>query len=181
MVPVHMQQTYRQIADLLETGCKSLYPAYCEVCLEALEELCCIRPSPVQRGSPALWAGSLLHAVGHTNLLWDQLSPTHRSSAQLLAAIRVKSGSAASKSRRIRKLLQMNRGSMRWMRPALEEGNPRVWWISLKGGPEIDVRTKPIAVQQMAVKLGLIPIAPALLKNQKGANAGEPAGKTTQP
>lgn len=182
MIPVQIQQTYRQIADLLEIGCKSLHPAYYEVCLEALEKLCCMRRSPLLRGSPVVWAGGILHAVGHTNLLFHPLSPGHRSPRAVLAAMHANLGTAETKSLEVRKVLHMDRGSMQWMRPALEEKNPRVWWISLKGGPVIDVRTKSLPAQQMAVKLRLIPIAPAVLEeNQKKAAAGEAAGETAQP
>lgn len=118
------------------------------------------RPSPLLRGSEAVWAGGAVHAVGTINFLFDSTQMPHCKSPAIYGFFGIGESSCQSKSKAIRKLLNIHQFSSEWTLPSKLGGNPLVWLIEVNGYM-IDARNASIEIQRIAFAKGFIPYVPA--------------------
>ena len=172
-VPKNMQEKYDEIAGLIEPFCDDwLNEEYKALCLHALEKLCRKRPSPLLSGRPRTWAGGILHAVGHTNFLFDKSQNPHMKPSALAERIGLSQNTVSGKSREIRKMLKMNYFSAEWSLPSKRDENPLIWMVNVNGLP-MDARYLPIELQQLCYEKGLIPYIPALREQETASSEDE--------
>ena len=172
-VPRNMQEKYDEIAGLIEPVCDEyLNEEYKVLCLHALEKLCRKRPSPLLSGRPRTWAGGILHAVGHTNFLFDKSQNPHMKPSALAERIGLSQNTVSGKSREIRKMLKMNYFSAEWSLPSKRDENPLIWMVNVNGLP-MDARYLPIELQQLCYEKGLIPYIPALREQETASSEDE--------
>ena len=175
-VPKNMQEKYDVIAGLIEPFCDDyLNEEYKALCLHALEKLCRKRPSPLLSGRPLTWAGGILHAVGHTNFLFDKSQNPHMKPSALAEKIGLSQNTLSGKSREIRKMLKMSYFSPEWSLPSKMDANPLIWMVTVNGLP-MDARYLPVELQGICYEKGLIPYIPALQKQENTAMESDDKG-----
>lgn len=160
-VPKAMAEKFAAIASLTDAFCtQHLNEEYRLMIRQLLATLARKRPSPLLRGSEAVWAGGAVHAVGIINFLDDSTQTPHCKSPVIYGFFGIGESSGQSKSKAIRKLLNMHQFSPEWTLPSKLGRNPLVWLIEVNGYM-IDARNTSIEIQRIAFAKGLIPYVPA--------------------
>ncbi len=156
-VPKAMTATYVAITAATDGFCREYLDAeYAELARRTVAALCRKRPSPLASGQPRTWACAVLYALGQVNFLSDKsFAPTMRL-ADLCARFGVGASTGGNKAKVVRDALDMDRLSFEWMLPSRSRKNPLAFMVSIDGWP-VDIRTLPIAFQELAVAAGLVP------------------------
>jgi hypothetical protein len=150
-----------KIVARMDAICVShLNSEYAELAGVMAATLARMRPSPLLRGDPDIWACGILHALGTVNFLFDKTQSPHLSAEALSAVCNVNASSAAAKARTISKRLDLYPMDPQWCLPSLIPENPLVWMFEIDGFIR-DLRTEPRDVQAEAFRRGLIPYIPA--------------------
>lgn len=160
-VPKAMEEKFAAIAALTDAFCaQHLNEEYRLVIRRLLAALSRKRPSPLVRGSEAVWAAAAVHAIGFVNFLGDSSQTPHCKPPIIYGFFGIGESSGQNKSKEIRKLLDMGQFSPEWTLPSKLAGNPLVWLIEVNG-IMVDARHTSLEIQRIAYTKGLIPYVPA--------------------
>jgi hypothetical protein len=159
-VPKGMQAVFDEVVSLADDFCQAhLNEEYAQIVRRTAAALCRKRPSPMARGSTAVWACGIIHAVGTINFLFDRSNPPYVSFAGLCTGFGVGQSTISNKSKQIRDTLKMRRFDPGWSLQSLTDRNPFVWTLIIDG-LMVDTRDLPQEIQEALVDDGYIPYMP---------------------
>jgi hypothetical protein len=159
-VPKEMQERFNEIAQLTDAFSRAhLDDEYAQLCRELTATLCRKRPSPLIRGKANTWACAIIHALGMVNFLFDSSQKPYVPASQIWEFFGLSSSTMQAKSKQIRDLLGMYQFDPNWTLPSMVDQNPYIWMIQVNG-LVIDARHAPRAIQEEALRKGLIPYIP---------------------
>lgn len=160
-IPQALRPRYDALVKLIDAVCREhLTEEYAQLCRRMAVALCRAQPSPVARGRPESWACGIVYAIGSANFLFDKSQTPHLTASQLCALFGVSTATGGNKATEIRRLFDMGPMEPEWCLPSLLDQNPLAWMISVNG-LIVDARRAPHAIQEEALRLGLIPYLPA--------------------
>jgi hypothetical protein len=160
-VPKDMQARFDEITQLTDAFSQAyLNDEYASVCRELTAALCRKRPSPLSQGKANTWACGIIHALGTVNFLFDASEKPYVPASQIASSFGLSSSTMQAKSKQIRDLLGMYQMDPDWTLPSMVDQNPLIWMIQVNG-IVMDARHAPRAVQEEALRKGLIPYIPA--------------------
>jgi hypothetical protein len=163
-----VRPAHDRIVDLTDAFCRErLDDEYGALCRKLAGVLARKRPSPLARGRPESWASGIVRAVGWANFLGDLSQPHHMKMTDIDEGFGVSEATGSAKSMAIRDLLGIDRLDPEWTLPSRMEQNPLAWMIQVNG-LIADARHLPRAIQEEALRKGLIPYIP-------GDRADDPA------
>jgi hypothetical protein len=113
----------------------------------------------MERGKAQGWAAGLVHAAGMINFLHDPAFEPHMKLRDIARHFGVSAATMENKSREIRNAVNSFPLDPRFCPPERLADNPLVWMKQING-IIVDLRTQPRAVQEAALKAGLIPFIP---------------------
>jgi hypothetical protein len=156
-IPIHMQQYYNAITNLIDHFCQQrLNNDYQQLARYATAALCRKNLSPLLTGNINTWACAILHALGTINFLFDKNNQPFISAIDLAAEFNLSTSTVGNKAKQVRDILKMHRFDHKWCLPSKLNDNGFIWMITFKGFI-IDSRTLPREIQEVAYKKGLIP------------------------
>jgi len=159
-IPRAMRPHYEALVQLTDAVCRAhLTEEYAQLCRRLAAALCRRRPSPVTRGRLATWACGIVYAIGAVNFLFDKTQAPHLTAGELCARFGVSVSTGGNKAGEIRRLFRMSPMDPAWCLPSKLDDNPLAWLISVNG-LIVDARHAPRAIQEEAVRCGLIPYLP---------------------
>ena len=159
-IPHALRPHYDALVQLTDAVCQQhLTAEYAQVCRRLAAALCRKRPSPVTRGRPETWACGIVYAIGSANFLFDKTQTPHLTASELCALFGVSTSTGGYKAGEIRRLFRMGPLDPEWCLPSKLADNPLAWLITVNG-VILDVRHAPRALQEEALRLGLIPYLP---------------------
>lgn len=151
---------YVEISQRCDDFCKArLNSEYQAVCASLLEIVCQF-DLPIDRGKPESWAAGLVHSVGWVNFLFDPTQQPHLKPEEVAAGFGVSVATMQTKSRDIRKRLNLVQLDPEFCLPSKLDDNPLVWLIEVQG-LMLDARQAPREIQQRLWEEGIIPYVPA--------------------
>jgi hypothetical protein len=160
-IPKELQKIHEDVSKLLTEYCeKYLDKEYEELCLHALDKLCCRRPSPMKRGRANTWTAGIIYAIGCNNFIFDKSQPIHMSVQELITPLGVARSTAANKALIIKKMLKIDYYALEWTLPTSIANNTMIWMVSMNG-LTYDARKLPVKLQEKFYKEGKIPYVPA--------------------
>lgn len=163
-VPKEMQGRFDEITQLTDAFSEAhLNDEYAEICRQLTATLCRKRPSPLSQGKVATWACAIIHALGTVNFLFDSSGKPYVRSSQIVDYFGLSSSTMQAKSKQIRDLLNMYQMAPDWTLPSRVDDNPLIWMLEING-IIMDVRHAPRAIQEEALRRGLIPYIPEVSK-----------------
>jgi hypothetical protein len=152
-----MEDIHATLTEITDRFCaEHLSPEYADLAHAAIAALCRKRPSPLNSGSPRVWACAILLALGQINFLSDKSSKPHMATADLRGHFGVAESTASNKAKQVRTLLNMHPFDHKWMLPSKLSNSSLPWMIQVNG-LIVDARDLPIEIQEVAVQKGLIP------------------------
>ena len=155
-----LRPRYDAIVGLIDAFCQQhLTEEYAQVSRRLAAALCSEQPSPVARGRADSWACGIVYAVGSVNFLFDKSQTPHLKASELCALFGVSTATGGNKATEIRNLFEMGPLDPEWCLPSKLADNPLAWLITVNGLP-MDARYAPLAIQEEALRLGLIPYLP---------------------
>jgi Domain of unknown function (DUF6398) len=161
-VPVAMRPTAERIIALTDAVCADLLDEeYAALAQHVVAKLARKRPSPLQSGRPATWAGGVIWALGQVNFLFDRSTEPHATHDDLADAFGLSKSTLSQKAKQVRDVLKMSWMTTEYLREARVDDNPLVWWVEVDGLP-YDARGLPFELQVQAYAKGLIPYVPDL-------------------
>ena len=119
------------------------------------------RPSPLQSGRAATWAGGVVYALGQVNFLFDQSSKPHVTHDDLAGAFGLSKSTLSQKAKQVRDMLAMDWGTPEFLRAEVVDGSSMAWFIEVDG-LVLDARHLPLEIQVQAYLKGIIPYVPDL-------------------
>jgi Domain of unknown function (DUF6398) len=159
-IPKSMAEKFAAITALTDAFSKNhLNDEYLQLIRRAVGALARKRPSPLVKGKENVWAGGVVHAVGHVNFLDDPSQSPHCKSKTIYEFFGIAMSTGQNKSREIRDMLSMGPMSPEWSLPSQLIDNPMVWMLQVDG-IVVDIRQAPIELQEMAFEQGYIPFIP---------------------
>ncbi len=151
-----------QVIDLTDKVCAYLLvEEYADLARLVVAKLARKRPSPLQSGKAATWAGGVLWALGQVNFLFDQSTEPYLTHDELAAAFGLSKSTLSQKAKQVRDLLKMTWGTVEFLRADMIDDNPMVWLIEVNG-LRFDARHLPVQIQVEAYLKGIIPYVPTL-------------------
>lgn len=154
-------QAEQIIAVTDEVCLEHLDEEYADLCRRLVAKLARKRPSPLVRGDLRIWAAGVVYAIAQVNFLFDPAETPHATVDELSEMLNVKKTTMANKARIIRNAVSLNHLDPEFSRHELVERNPLTWMLQVDG-LLVDARSLPLAMQQQAFRLGLIPHVPGL-------------------
>ncbi len=154
-------QAEQIIAVTDEVCLEHLDEEYADLCRRLVAKLARKRPSPLVRGDLRIWAAGVVYAIGQVNFLFDPAQTPHATVDELSEMLNVKKTTMANKARIIRNAASLDHLDPEFSRHELVERNPLTWMLQVDG-LLVDARSLPLAMQQQAFQLGLIPHVPGL-------------------
>ena len=155
-----MREKFDQIVAITDQfSATYLNEEYARLIRQAVAALCRKRPSPLEKGKPAVWAGGITHAIGMVNFLFDRSQNPHMSASNLYEAFGIGQSAGQGKSKLARDLLGMYQMDPNWSLQSRIDKNPLIWMVTVNG-LMVDVRDMPLEVQKIAYEKGLIPHIP---------------------
>ena len=106
-----------------------------------------------------LLSRGIVHALGMVNFLYDPTQKPHIKASELYEGFGVGKSTGQGKSKEIRDLMDMYQMDPNWCVPSMIDKNPMVWMVSVNGFIT-DIRQTPRAIQEEALRKGLIPYLP---------------------
>ena len=159
-VPKEMQARFDEITQLTDAFSEAhLNDEYAQFCRHLTATLCRKRPSPLNQGKATTWACGIIHALGMVNFLFDASQTPHVSASQIASHFGLSMSTMQAKSKQIRDLMGMYQMDPDWTIPSMVDTNPLIWMVEVNG-LIIDVRHAPRAIQEEALRKGLIPYIP---------------------
>src|SRR5208337_4465486 len=99
-VPKALQARYDEITALTDrVSAELLNEEYADLALRMSATLARKRPSPLQKGRVAVWACSILYALGRVNFLFDKTQTSYLTPAELCAQFNVSQSTASSRAK----------------------------------------------------------------------------------
>lgn len=129
---------------------------YAQLCRGLAARLGRKRPTPLSRGDLKIWAAAVIYTVGSMNFLFDRTQQPHLTTEQLASLMGVSKTTMANKAKLVRDLLHLRPLDTGLIRQQLLADLPMAWLIETEGFL-VDARTLPLAAQEEAHRLGLIP------------------------
>lgn len=159
-VPQEMQEKYQKIVQLTDRFCEeNLNEEYAQLLRLAVAALCRKRPSPLNKGRENSWASGITHAIGSVNFVFDRTQTPWITPGELYKKFGVGESTGQSKSRLVRKLLNIREFDHNWILASKLDDSPMSWMLSVNG-MMVDIRTMPREVQEIALEKGLIAYIP---------------------
>jgi hypothetical protein len=159
-IPQQMRPTYATIVNLTDAVCKEhLNEEYADLCRRLAGALARKRPSPLARGKLEVWACGIVYTIGAVNFLFDRCQSPHLRADELCRLFNVSQSTGSAKATLIRNMFDMMQMDPRWCLPSMMDKNPLAWMIQVNG-LMVDARYAPRAIQEEALRLGLIPYLP---------------------
>jgi hypothetical protein len=156
-IPKGWEQPYAALTGMTDSFCaEHLNQEYAELARYAIAALCRKRPSPLVNGNAQTWACAVLCALGQVNFLSDKSSKPCMAMAELCGHFGIASSTAGNKAKLVRQALAIEQFDHRWVLSSRIASTPVVWLIEVNG-LIADARDLPFAVQEAAVRKGLIP------------------------
>lgn len=156
-VPVALRPRVREILAVTDSFChEHLDHEYGKLCRRLVGRLARKRPSPLERGTPAIWAAGAIYAVGSMNFLLDRSQQPHLTADELATYLDVAKSSMANKAARIRKLLELGIVEPELTRRSVLEQHPLAWLVEING-LIVDARQLPADVRDESRRRRLIP------------------------
>jgi hypothetical protein len=165
-VPKEMQARFDEITALTDAfSGKYLNEEYRTMIRQLTAALCRKRPSPLTGGKANSWAAGIVHAIGMVNFLFDPSQKPHIKAADLYKEFGVSQSTGQAKSKQIQDLLNLTPFHPDWTLPGKMEQNPLVWMVMVNG-LIVDIRHAPRAIQEEALRKGIIPYLPGEADNR---------------
>ena len=156
-VPRGWEEFYAALTGMTDRFCaEHLNGEYAELARYAIAALCRKRPSPLTSGKPQTWACAVLYALGQVNFLSDKSTQPFMTMAELCSHFGIASSTGGNKAKLVSKALGMHQFDHRWTLPS-QLGSSSLPWLVEVNGLIVDARRLPLAVQEAAVRRGLIP------------------------
>jgi len=157
-----MRPAAEQVIALTDKVCADLLDEeYAGLARQVVAKLARKRPSPLQSGRAATWAGGVVWALGQVNFLSDPSTKPYVTHDDLAAAFGLSKSTLGQKAKQIRDTLKMTWATPEFLRAGRIDDNPVLWFIEVNGLP-FDAREVPIEIQVEAYLKGLIPYVPDL-------------------
>ena len=159
-IPSRLRPIYDELVSRTDAVCRDhLTEEYAQLCRRLVAALCRKRPSPVTRGRLETWACGIVYAISSVNFLFDKSQTPHLTASELCALFGVSTSTGGNKAGEIRRLFRMSPMDPAWCLPSKLDDNPLAWLISVNG-LIVDARHAPRAIQEEALRRGLIPYLP---------------------
>jgi len=160
-IPAAMRPTAEAIIALTDRVCTELLDEeYAALARAAVAKLARKRPSPLQSGRPATWAGAVVYALGQVNFLFDPDTKPYATADDLSAAFGPAKSTLSAKAKQVRDLAKMDFGTAEFLREDMIAASPMIWFIQVDGFL-MDARELSPEIQVQAFELGVIPYIPA--------------------
>lgn len=161
-IPAAMRTVSGQVIALTDAVCADLLDEeYAGLARHAVAKLARKRPSPLQSGRAATWAGGVVWALGQVNFLFDRASEPYVSHDDLAKAFGLSKSTLGQKAKQVRDMLKMTWATLEFLRAERIDDNPMIWFIMVDG-LIFDARKLPVEIQAEAYLNGVIPYVPAL-------------------
>ena len=161
-IPTAMRPAAEKVIALTDAACAELLDQeYAGLARHVVAKLARKRPSPLQSGRPATWAGGVVYALGQVNFLFDRSSEPHVTHDDLADAFGLSKSTLSQKAKQIRDILKMSWSAPEFLSAAMTDYSPMVWFIEVDG-LIYDARQLIPEVQVEAYLKGLIPYIPDL-------------------
>ncbi len=161
-IPVAMRAAAEQVITLTDAVCAELLDEeYAGLARHVVAKLARKRPSPLQSGRAATWAGGVIYALGQVNFLFERSSEPYVSHDDLAEVFGLSKSTLGQKARQVRDMLKMTWGTPEFLRAEQVDGSPMIWFIEVNGIP-LDARCLPLEIQVEAYLKGIIPYIPDL-------------------
>ena len=161
-IPVGMRPSAEQVIKLTDKVCADLLDEeYAGLARQVVAKLARKRPSPLQSGRAATWAGGVVWALGQVNFLSDPSSEPYVAHDDLAAAFGLSKSTLGQKAKQIRDMLKMTWATPEFLRAERIDDNPMIWFIEVNG-LLFDARELPVEIQLEAYLKGIIPYVPGL-------------------
>ena len=166
-VPQNMQADFAEVTRVTDDFCKTLLnEEYALICGKIAAALCRKRPSPMAQGNLTHWVAGIIHAAGFVNFLWDKSQKPYMRAAEISERFGISNNTVSLKSKDIQRVLRLGPLDPRYCLPSRLADNPLAWMVQINGFI-VDVRHMPKAVQEEALRKGLIPCLPEDLPKPK--------------
>lgn len=157
-----MRPVAEKVIALTDMVCADLLDEeYAVLARHVVAKLARKRPSPMQSGRAATWAGAVLYALGQVNFLFDRSTEPHATYDDLADAFGLSKSTLSQKAKQIRDILKMDWGTEEFLRTENVDQNPMIWFIQVDG-LVFDARHMPTEIQVEAYLKGIIPYVPDL-------------------
>lgn len=161
-IPAAMRPTAEKLIALTDSACADLLDEeYAGLARHVVAKLARKRPSPLQSGRAATWAGAVVYALAQVNFLFDRSTEPYVTHDELAAAFGLSKSTLSQKAKQIRDILDMSWGTPEYLTEAITDASPMIWFVQ-HDGVIYDVRTLPVELQVDAYLQGVIPYVPAL-------------------
>jgi hypothetical protein len=159
-VPTRMRPAYASVTHVTDAFCaEHLTEEYAELCRALAAALCRKRTSLLAQGKLDSWACGIVYTIGSVNFLFDKSQIPHMRARDLCKHFGLSQSTGAARSKAIRDSLKIDFYDAHWCLPSRLDQHPLAWLIEVDGFP-VDARHVSRAIQEEAVRCGLIPYAP---------------------
>jgi hypothetical protein len=161
-IPGAMRPTSERVIALTDKVCTDLLDEeYIGLARQVVAKLAGKRPSPLQSGRAATWAGGVVWALGQVNFLFDRSTEPYVAHDDLADAFGLSKSTLGQKAKQIRDMLKMTWATPEFLRAERIDDNPMIWLIEVNG-LAFDARELPVEIQVEAYLKGIIPYVPVL-------------------
>jgi hypothetical protein len=158
-VPAKLRRRFGEIVALTDAFCQAhLNAEFRDIC-RAMAVAVCREGLPVTGGKAASWAAGVVASVGFVNFLGDPSQPFHMTTEEMAEKVGVSPATLHAKAKVVRDGLDIRRMDPRYSTRGMTDRNPLAWLVEIDGLP-FDIRQASRAVQEAALRQGLIPYLP---------------------
>lgn len=151
-IPVALRPVATRIIELTDQVCADLLDEeYAGLARHVVTKLARKRPSPLQTGRAATWAGGVVWALGQVNFLFDRSTGLYVAQDSLVGAFGLSKSTLGQKGKQIRDTLKMTWATPEFLRAEMIDANPMIWFIEVNGLP-FDARELPVEIQAEAYR-----------------------------
>lgn len=107
---------YDEISEKIKIFSKEyLNEEYMNICMKAAKTLCLEHEEDLKKGKSLSWAAGIVHAIGSVNNLFDSKDEPYVKALDLYKAFEVSSSTGLSKSKEVKKLLNISEENGEWI------------------------------------------------------------------
>ena len=107
---------YDEISEKIKSFSKEhLNEEYMNICMKATKTLCLNHEEDLKKGKSLSWAAGIVHAIGSVNNLFDSKDEPYIKALDLYKAFEVSSSTGLSKSKEVKKLLNISEENSEWI------------------------------------------------------------------
>ena len=121
-IPQQFKEKYSSIASLITSFCdEKLNDEYKELCLHALQKLCCQWNEPLAKGKDNMWAAGIVYAIAQNcNLIGNRdifmsRPEFHLTSDEISSYFSVSKGGMQAKAKNIKEELSISKSRDEWV------------------------------------------------------------------